>query len=379
MNRIVLLATLLFSPTASLAADPTILLDTFEDDTVGLAPDAPDVGSAFYGSDGDYAVAASPSGQQLRSTCTAPEALFTDWTTSNPTAGSTRLTYRILLVSGTALHSSTAYKTAITLRDEGGNSAASDWSWGQDAIWRRNGNISHGAYSPDTEYIFVWDFDADASTVSLAISGVTVLDQVAWGSTIAGLENFTQVSNGSSDVAVQLDEIRAVGGHVFSSGFDVGSPDEWSAYSPSALPGDECHLPGLLGQGIDAPGTLAAHSGASGDDSPGCGVDDTIDRWILYTAQCTGTATISTCLPATEFDTVLAAYDGCGGAQVTCNDDAIGAPAECDLVGSNRKSQISFAVTAGASYPIRVSAYQDTFPAPDATEFALRVECAPTP
>lgn len=378
MRTIALLTAIALLSAPAAAADPTILLDRFEDDTLGLAPDSPDVGGAYYTEGGTHVVLSAPSGKLLRSTCAVADPLYTDWTTSNPTGGTSRLTYRATLESGTALHANDAYRHAISLRDESGSSGSTSISWGWDGILRRNTNITLGPYSLDTEYTFVWDVDTITDTYSLTVSGVKLVDQAAWGDPIAGLQSFNQAANATSEVAAQLDEIRAVSGHIFSSGFDLGSPDEWSAYAPAALPGDECALPALLGQGIDTPGTLAGHSGSSGDDTGACGTADTIDRWMLYTAQCTGTATISTCLAATEFDTVLAAWNGCGGTQLACNDDSVSAPTECELSGLNRKSEISFAVTAGATYPVRVSVYNDSFPAIDDKDFGIRVECAPT-
>jgi hypothetical protein len=71
--------------------------------------------------------------------------------------------------------------------------------------------------------------------------------------------------------------------------------------------------------------------------------------WYLYTASCTGVATVSLC--GSEFDTKLAAYDfaGCYPEQqyfIGCNDDF------CDSA-----SQLSFDVTAGGQYLIEVGGY----------------------
>ncbi|MCW5899412.1 MAG: T9SS type A sorting domain-containing protein [Flavobacteriales bacterium] len=87
--------------------------------------------------------------------------------------------------------------------------------------------------------------------------------------------------------------------------------------------------------------------GATGTDISTCGANDANDVWYQWTATCTGTATASTCNNAT-FDTVLSAWSACGGAQLACNDDAAG----CGLT-----STITWAVTTGVTYWIRVSGY----------------------
>ena len=71
--------------------------------------------------------------------------------------------------------------------------------------------------------------------------------------------------------------------------------------------------------------------------------------WYCYTATCNGCATVS--LSGSNFDTKLAAYDGCG-----CY------PALSDLIISNddfdgQQSQITFAVKAGSQYLIEVGGF----------------------
>lgn len=75
------------------------------------------------------------------------------------------------------------------------------------------------------------------------------------------------------------------------------------------------------------------------------------DLWYRWTAPCTGVATVSTCSSA-SFDTRLAAYDGCGGALVGCNDDFLGC--------GSLTSRMQFAVSAGAEYVLRVGAHTGT-------------------
>jgi len=73
--------------------------------------------------------------------------------------------------------------------------------------------------------------------------------------------------------------------------------------------------------------------------------------WYCYTATCTGDVTVS--LAGSSFDTMLAAYDGCGCYPtfapnlIECNDDA----------GSSYQSEVTFAVTAGNQYLLEVGGY----------------------
>src|SRR6185503_6325387 len=63
----------------------------------------------------------------------------------------------------------------------------------------------------------------------------------------------------------------------------------------------------------------------------------------------TGTMTAST--PCAGFDTTLAAYPACGGAELACNDDD--PSGSCGFGGS----RINFPVTAGQTYLIRAASW----------------------
>ncbi len=87
-------------------------------------------------------------------------------------------------------------------------------------------------------------------------------------------------------------------------------------------------------------------STATNDGTATCGASGTnVDQWVKFTAGVTGTATFETCGVA-GFDTVLAAFDACGGTQVACNDDA------CAL-----QSRISFTATLGTTYYVRIAPF----------------------
>ncbi len=83
-------------------------------------------------------------------------------------------------------------------------------------------------------------------------------------------------------------------------------------------------------------------------DGPGrCGHGPNI--WYIYTAPCSGQATVSTC--GSNFDTVLAVYSGtaCNPTQsrvIGCNDDACG-----------HQSELTFNVESGSQYLIEVGGF----------------------
>ncbi|HKB15099.1 MAG TPA: hypothetical protein VKF62_03490 [Planctomycetota bacterium] len=75
------------------------------------------------------------------------------------------------------------------------------------------------------------------------------------------------------------------------------------------------------------------------------------DVWYSYVASCTGSTTFTFCSPgATNFDTVLEAFDGSGGCgglvSLGCDDDT------CGLASS-----VTVPTTAGAAYFVRVGGY----------------------
>lgn len=110
-----------------------------------------------------------------------------------------------------------------------------------------------------------------------------------------------------------------------------------------------------LGQGTDncadttvlPPGTYSFDTtAATVDGTATCGLSaGSPDVWFKVTASIAGTLAVTTCTLA-SFDTVLSAFDSCGGNQLACNDDT------CGL-----QSRISFPVAAGQTVLIRVCGF----------------------
>jgi hypothetical protein len=77
------------------------------------------------------------------------------------------------------------------------------------------------------------------------------------------------------------------------------------------------------------------------------------DLWYRYVPHSSGVFTVTTCDPATNFDTILAAYSACpaaAGAALTCNDDS-----GCNTSGLG--STIRVTGVANQAYLIRLASF----------------------
>ena len=124
----------------------------------------------------------------------------------------------------------------------------------------------------------------------------------------------------------------------------LGVPGDYdlSILCDSAPGNDDCATATLVTDG--APAAEGNNSGASATDDAeaSCRASDD-DVWFAYVATCTGFTTIDT-FGSGQADTVVSVYNACGGSEIACNDDT-----------SGLLSQVSFAVTFGQSYRIRLA------------------------
>jgi hypothetical protein len=107
---------------------------------------------------------------------------------------------------------------------------------------------------------------------------------------------------------------------------------------------DDCSAPTALSVGANAGNT----TGATGTDISSCAFQDALDVWFTYTAPNAGNYTFDTL--GTTVDTVLAAFDACGGSQLACDDDGAGYPA----------SRIALALTQNQVALIRLAGYSNS-------------------
>ncbi|MDP6538222.1 MAG: hypothetical protein QF903_05905 [Planctomycetota bacterium] len=122
---------------------------------------------------------------------------------------------------------------------------------------------------------------------------------------------------------------------------------------------DTCATPTpIAGQATFPFDTSAASTGAEGQSESLCfafgtsGID--LDVWFCWTADATGTASMTMCNGASH-DTKIAAYPACGcpaaGSALACNDDACGF-----------QSSIQFAVTNQTVYTLQVGSFPGASP-----------------
>ncbi len=115
---------------------------------------------------------------------------------------------------------------------------------------------------------------------------------------------------------------------------------------PGPPANDACANASTLAVGSTAFNTTGATT--DGPDETGCSFSSPTqigaDIWYKFIANCTGTATVGVC--GASFDTRMAAYVACPtapGQMLACNDDFCGSA-----------SQVSFPVTSGTIYRVRV-------------------------
>ncbi len=220
--------------------------------------------------------------------------------------------------------------------------------------------------SPDVWYLYTAPVTGDATATTC--NGVTDYDTVlsvfsACGGTqivcnddttgsppacaLGGLNRKSTVT--WSVTAGQTYLVRVTGFNGATGGYQL------DISSVGAGPGnDACANATPVGDGSFTGETLTA----TDDGTSSCGSSSASeDVWFIYTAPVTGDATATTCNGVTDYDTVLAVLDTCGGTEIICNDDTVGSPPACSLGGANRKSTVTWAVTSGQTYVIRVTGF----------------------
>jgi hypothetical protein len=145
-----------------------------------------------------------------------------------------------------------------------------------------------------------------------------------------------------------------------------GNNDYWAqlTFAPSGggLPNDNC----TCAQILPGPGTYAFTTvGATNDAAGSCGASAASpDVWYRVTTGANGDCILSTC-GGTTMDTVLSAYNGCGGTELTCLDDF------CGL-----QTQITVTSVAGVPTWFRISGFNN---ATGSGNFTLTFVQAPPP
>lgn len=121
-----------------------------------------------------------------------------------------------------------------------------------------------------------------------------------------------------------------------------------AAFGPEPPKNDDCANASPIGDGA----TPFSNAGATGDGPAPCDLPMGNDIWCDYIATCTGNWNVNLC--ASDFDTVVGAYDGCGcpvGALLDCNDDF-------DFCGDGLQSIVNVPVVAGNCYKLQVGGFR---------------------
>ena len=113
------------------------------------------------------------------------------------------------------------------------------------------------------------------------------------------------------------------------------------------LTGDECECAMLAQSNQPYNGTTVL---ATGTETSSCGYNDTLDVWYSFTPKFNYEYTISLC--GSAFDTTLAVFDGCGGTELACNDDA--EPGACP---NKWPSEFTLPLLRNSTYFIRIAGY----------------------
>jgi hypothetical protein len=172
--------------------------------------------------------------------------------------------------------------------------------------------------------------------------------------TVLGVFDSTQTEIGCNDdfCGVQSSVVVAAGNNqdylIRVAGYNSGQGDFLLTATPTSTPGgDYCANAWVVTSGFS--GFTYNNTGCI--DETFCGYRDTLDEWFSWTAPANGTTTVTTCDALTDFDTTLAVFSSCGGAEIACNDDAVNCPS------GPLQSTVEFMATSGSTYFFRIAGY----------------------
>ncbi|MBL8899369.1 MAG: hypothetical protein JNM84_17160 [Planctomycetes bacterium] len=150
-------------------------------------------------------------------------------------------------------------------------------------------------------------------------------------------------SSVSATVVLGTNYYLRVGGNLGASGsYDL----DVDCNGTTQVPNDECAGASTITNGTHL-GFTNANATTSSPAWP-C-ANGGSDVWFRYVASCTGSATVETCSPGTNYDSALEAFSGSCASSISlaCNDDAC----------SSLSSRITFDVVQGSTYYLRVGGF----------------------
>ena len=371
--------TVLLTAAAGFPGGPEVLLlHTFDNDTVGQAPGTPETGNFFENSSSGVTTTVIEVDGNRRLRGIDPndtDGISWIWLpTSEPTRATMSYTLRIESCNS---NGSQIVGQEIDYDTSSGVDTTNLYWFDDNTIYLDSHTLSF-TWALNTDYNVAWAIDCDSDTMSLSINGTTLVNNSPLTTSCVDITSFSNSTALVYSTTLSIDTVKMVRDiPIFMDDFETGNTDTWTdTVQPTGGTGDSCSTARVYPSETIQLGDLGDNTASGESDT--CGTSNTIDEWFSYTAACTGTVTVTTCHTETEFDSTLSVWQGsdCGSlSEVTCNDDAAGAPPACDLNGSNRKSIASYSATAGTTYYFRVTAYSDNLGSGAA--FAVSADCTP--
>jgi len=220
------------------------------------------------------------------------------------------------LESGGVLAGTTLGASGVDVSSCGYNDIHDVWAWYHAPV---GGNVTFSTCGSG--------FDTTLSVLSSCGGG-----ELSCSDDYCGLQSQATVSlTGGADYLVRVGGYNGVQGTY-----------SLTATATNFASGDSCSDAWSLISGFD--GYTTNNSGCQ--DETSCGVEDVVDEWFSFVAPASGKVTATTCNTGTDFDTTLAVFSSCGGAELACNDDYIGL---C--------SRIQWDATQGVAYKLRLAGW----------------------
>ena len=229
LSTIIVWVSLLFLSQVLWADGGIIILDNFENDTVGSPPGWPDAGNVYEAGDGNYDVVVDLDGQCLDSTDNETDDSFVSQYTSSaePTIFEARYLFKILSYSGSG---AVAYQFLTGSTTDSNESYVLDWNVAGNITFCQHTESFN--WSSNTSYQVRFRVDCEADTASLWIDGVEIVRD---RSLYVACEDFFDFAFGSyfpETLHQRIDNIKVIDvkAPLFKDGFDAGDLAGWSGH-----------------------------------------------------------------------------------------------------------------------------------------------------
>jgi hypothetical protein len=208
--------------------------------------------------------------------------------------------------------------------------------------------------SPNVWFCYTPEISCNITVSTAGSSFDTILAIYDGCNTSPNMGNLINCNDDGPDSREAEVSIPAIAGNKYLievGGYNADSgPGLLSVNCDSEIPGDLSNNNCNNAEPIGDVAGLAFDTSNATFDGPGHCMDSP-NIWYIYTATCTGNATVSLC--GSSYDTKLAIYDGGG-----CN-PSFSRLIECDDDSCGAQSEATFEVIAGQQYLIEVGGFSD--------------------